>query len=516
MKKVLTAFVTLALVLMLVLTACAPQGSTGGKNDGESGGTPAPSGGSETSKEPFTVKMAIMVQTVPKEMDLVADAINELPEVKEANVKVDPLCISIGSWMQQMTLMMASGEKLDLRPVFSWNNELSNIVAKGQLIPIDDLLDNYGQGIKEVLGPIYSNSVRINGKLYGVPNLRDMACGHAVTFRKDLLEKYDIDVSQIKTYEDLTPIYEKVQAGEPGMVMTMNESGGSTNGMAGSAKGYYDDLGDELGVLMLSSNDTTVVNLYEQPEYLEKIKLFREWYLKGYTLPSIVTNQEYAVTIMKSGKLFSFLSTYKPGFDTQSARSVGMDVVCVPMQEPLSTTARVCSVVWAIPHNCEDPESAMKFLNLTYTSTDINNLLSWGIEGKHYVKTDVEGVIDYPQGVTATTSGYNMNMGWEFGNQLCTYVWQGDSPDLYKRLDEFNKSAKISKATGFIFDSSEVKNEIASCMNVKNQYNSAISSGCVDYETELPKYINALKAAGLDKIIAAKQEQLDDWLQYQQ
>lgn len=515
MKKRSTVLASLALVLLLVLSACGTGGGSGAAATSGDNSTVAAGGGSTTaaaSKEPYTVKMAIMVQTVPKEMNLVADKINELPEVKNANVKVDPLCISVGSWIQQMTLMLASGEKLDLMPIFSWNGDLTTDVAKGQLVPMDDLIKNYGSGLSKVLGSTYTNSVKINGKIYGVPNLRDMASGFAVTFRKDLLEKYKIDTSSIKTYDDLTAIYAKVHAAEPGMVMTMNETGGNASGMDDSAAGYYDDLGDKLGVLMNSSTDNKIVNLFEQQEYKDHLKLFRDWYVKGYTLQSIATNQDYAVTVMKSGKLFSFLSSYKPGFEAQSARSAGMPVVCVPLQQALSTSSRVDSVVWSIPINCKDQVSAMKFLDLTYTSTDINNLLSWGIEGKHYVQTSTKGVIDYPSGVTATTSGYNMNMGWEFGNQLSTYVWNGDSPDLYKQLDAFNKSAKISKGCGFFFDSSSVKNEEAACANVKNQYVAAINSGCVDYNTELPKFNAALKAAGLDKIIAAKQEQFDKWL----
>lgn len=510
MKKVSVAIVSLVLVLTLILSGCG----SGSSNTSTTNSTAASqSSGNTASAGPYTVKMAIMCQTVPKDMNLVADAINALPEVKSANVKVEPLCISIGSWLQQMTLMLASGEKLDLRPVFSWDGELTNDVSKGQLVALDDLLKNYGSGITEVLGPTYSNSVKINGKLYGVPNLRDMASGAAVTFRKDLLKKYNIDVNSIKSYEDLTPIFEKVSAGEPGMVMTMNEAGGNANGMVESAFGFYDDLGDSFGVLMNSSTDNKVVNLFEQQEYVNYVKLFRNWYTKGYTLKSIATNQDYAVTIMKSGKLFSFLSSYKPGFESQSARSAGMDVECVQLRKPLSTSSRVDSVVWAIPINSQDQVATMKFLNLTYTSPEINNLLSWGIEGKHYVQTDTKGVIDYPTGVTATTSGYNMNMGWEFGNQLSTYIWKGDSADLYTQLDAFNKSAIVSKACGFLFDSSSVKNELAACTNVRNQYNSAISSGCTDYTTQLPKYVTALKSAGIDKIIAEKQKQFDAWLQ---
>ncbi len=39
-----------------------------------------------------------------------------------------------------------------------------------------------------------------------------------------------------------------------------------------------------------------------------------------------------------------------------------------------------------------------------------------------------------------------------------------------------------------------------------------IDCGCVDPETEIPRMIAALKEAGIDKIVAEKQRQLDEWL----
>ena len=39
-----------------------------------------------------------------------------------------------------------------------------------------------------------------------------------------------------------------------------------------------------------------------------------------------------------------------------------------------------------------------------------------------------------------------------------------------------------------------------------------MTSGAVDPNEMIPKYLEKLKAAGIDKIIAAKQEQLDAFL----
>ena len=168
--------------------------------------------------------------------------------------------------------------------------------------------------------------------------------------------------------------------------------------------------------------------------------------------------------------------------------------------------------MWAVPQFAENPQKSVELLNLLYSDKDLVNLIDWGIEGKHYVKTDT-GVIDYPQGVDANTTGYALNSGFQFGNQFLSYIWKGDSPDLWKEMDSFNKDAKASKALGFLFDSSSVKTEVAAVSNAINQFKGALEDGLVDPKTELPKFQEKLKAAGIDKIIEEKQKQLDKWAQ---
>jgi putative aldouronate transport system substrate-binding protein len=50
---------------------------------------------------------------------------------------------------------------------------------------------------------------------------------------------------------------------------------------------------------------------------------------------------------------------------------------------------------------------------------------------------------------------------------------------------------------------------------VINEYFPGLQTGSMDPETELPKFIQKLKAAGIDKIVAAEQEQLNAWLAQQ-
>ena len=65
-------------------------------------------------------------------------------------------------------------------------------------------------------------------------------------------------------------------------------------------------------------------------------------------------------------------------------------------------------------------------------------------------------------------SGYGLNQGWSFGNQLISYAWETvGTDDYYEEMKAFNESAVTSKAVGFIFDSSPVKSEVAALDSVR-------------------------------------------------
>ena len=79
-------------------------------------------------------------------------------------------------------------------------------------------------------------------------------------------------------------------------------------------------------------------------------------------------------------------------------------------------------------------------------------------------------------------------------------------------MKAFNESAVISKAVGFMFDPSPVKSEIAALDSVLAEYRLGLENGELDPEEYLPKFQQALREAGIEKVIAEKQRQLDAWV----
>jgi len=494
------AFLSLIISIFTLLAACSNKTSNSDENKKNS-----------TDSKTTELTMAFLAfGPPPKDLELVQNEINKLTKDK-INATVKLLPINASQYTQQTNLMLSSREKLDLLitgniPGFL---DYSGQAVKGQLYPLDNLIGKYGKGISRALGSKYIGSSKIGGKTYGIPTVRDLAGDRSLIMRKDLVDKYKIDIAKIKSLDDVEAVLKTIKENEPNVYPLMPGQVGAATLVDGVSLPEGDPLGDNLGVL-LDSSKLEVSNYYESNEYRDLLKVARNWYKQGYILPGASTNKDAAESLMKAKKIFSFIQSSKPGIETQVSKNVGFEVVSVPLTPVSTNTQKLTGFMWAVPEFAQNPEKSVQLLNLLYSDKDLVNLIDWGIEGKHYVKTD-NGVIDYPAGVDANTSGYALNSGFQFGNQFLSYVWKGDSRNIWKEMDSFNKNAKASKALGFLFDSSPVKTEMAAVTNVINQFKGAIENGMVDPKTELPKFQERLKAAGIEKIVKEKQKQLDKW-----
>src|SRR5690606_4336919 len=155
------------------------------------------------------------------------------------------------------------------------------------------------QGTIDMLGENYYNATKVDGVSYGIPSIRDLAQDYGVIVRKDLVEKHNIDLSQVKTFDDVEIIFKAIKDNEPGMVGAANLSNGSIL----STYAIHDPLGNNLGVLMNNGLDNMeVVNLFASEEYEHILRKMREWYLAGYLLQDAATTPEFTNVIVKSGK----------------------------------------------------------------------------------------------------------------------------------------------------------------------------------------------------------------------
>ncbi|GKS15042.1 ABC transporter substrate-binding protein [Paenibacillus chitinolyticus] len=502
-KNMMKSGVALILASGMLLAGCSAN------NGG--GATDSTSSTAKSGKDlaPYEVTMAFYGND-QKDLQAVQDEMNKILKEKiNTTVKLTP--ISISAWQQQTNLMLAGNEKVDLMFTSAGFN-YGTQVAKGQLLPLDDLVEKYGAGIKNALEPYQLSASKINGKTYSIPAVKDMGSYYGIVMRKDLVDKYKIDLGKIKTLDDLDSVFQTIKDNEPNMTPLVAKNPGTGPFYAGYVT--YDGLNGGAGVLPDYDNNMKVVDWYETAQYADQLNILRRWYQAGYLLKDAATSKTDGRELVKAGKAFAYFSNLKPESDVEASRKAGKEMTVVQMTPVYTTTDHITSMMWGIPKNSKDPERSMMVLNLLYSDKQLYNTLAWGIEGKNYVKKS-ENVIDYPAGVDITNNGYNFNTPYMFGNQFLSYTWPGNDPDISKKIDEFNKSAKKSKALGFTFDVNKVKTELAAVNNVVSEYGLGLDTGTLDPAEHLPKFIAKLKSAGIDKIISEKQKQLDEWVKTQ-
>lgn len=497
-KRILAAMLTMSMVMSM--TACGNSEAGGSKDSAKNSGN---------GDEPYTVTMVLNGSTQPDE-ERIEQKINEILE-PELNADLDIVVLPWASASQQLQLMLSGDEKIDV--FYTQATNAVQYMNAGQIVDMSELIDKYGTNIKQIYGEDIAKINQIDGFVYGVPNQIERGSIPAVFMRKDLVEKYNIDTAQIKEPKDLENVFATVKAGEPDMTMLYSINDGDTP-VTRLFRG--DNLSDNnyLGVLMDQTNSTKLENFFATDWFKDTTTMLYNWYQKGYISQDAGTNTENWRTVCKAGNLFSLFFAYHPGTPVEFESSTGYEFEIVPFyNEPIINSSSYNGVTFSIAQNSENPEKTMEVLDYIYGSSEIMNLLNWGEQDKDYVIEDADnGVINFPEGITSDNAGYNLNLGWELPNQFIAYKWTGSDPKLWEKMEEFNGSAKSSKAVGFLFDSSNYSSEIAALSNIVKQYSGALYSGSGDPDELIPELLEALDDAGINEVIQAKQEQLDAFL----
>lgn len=497
-KRILAAMLTLSMVVSM--TACGNSEAGGSKDSAKNNGN---------GDEPYTVTMVLNGSTQPDE-ERIEQKINEILE-PELNANIDIVVLPWASASQQLQLMLSGDEKIDV--FYTQATNAVQYMNAGQIVDMSELIDKYGTNIKQIYGEDIAKINQVEGFVYGVPNQIERGSIPAIFMRKDLVEKYNIDTTQIKEPKDLESVFETVKAGEPDMTMLYSSSE-SDAPLTRLFRG--DTLSDNnyLGVLMDQTNSTKLENFFATDWFKDTTTMLHNWYQKGYISQDAGTNTENWRTVCKAGNLFSLFFSYHPGTPVEFESSTGYDFEIVPFyNEPIINSSSYNGVTFSIAQNSENPEKTMEVLDYIYGSSEIMNLLNWGEQDKDYVIEDADnGIINFPEGITSDNAGYNLNLGWELPNQFIAYKWTGSDPQLWEKMEEFNGSAKSSKAVGFLFDSSNCSSEIAALSNIVKQYSGALYSGSGDPDELIPELLEALDDAGINEVIQAKQEQLDAFL----
>lgn len=504
-KKSIALLAALACMGSVALVGCGGDKPADSSAVASAGTATDEGGEAPAALDPVTIKWYQAGASNPEDLAKVMEAANKyIAENTDLNTTLELQMFDFGTFPDKIQTMISSGEEFDICFTANWCNSYLQQSTKGAFVALNDdqkLLSTYAPKTEELLGEDFLKGSQINGINYAIPANKEKAHQWGLLVRTDMIEKYNMDLSGVKTLADMEPFFQTIKDNEPNMYAFEACIGESPFRLLD-----FDRVGDEKYPGVVYNDDASkVFNELEAPETLELFKMMNDFYKKGFIREDAATITDYTQD-QKAGKIFAATRSLKPGKDAEEGLNMKQPYTQIELTAPVISNRETTGSMQAISTTSKNPERALMVLELFNTDPYFNNLINFGIEGEHYVKTEDGRVEAGP-----SNDKYPLSLGWAFGNQFINYVWSTENLDKWEKFEEFNKSATPTKTLGFVYDTSNVTTEIAQCANLWDQYIPALETGTSDPEKLLPEAIAAFKAAGSETIIADKQAQLDAW-----
>lgn len=450
-------------------------------------------------KDTYEINWYIMADTLKDTASVEAKVNEYLKDKMNATLKIHG--IETSQYGPKMNAMISANEYFDIAFCSHWMLDYRTSATNNAWLPLDDYMEKYMPKTVSQLGKDIINNARVNGKVYAIPALKEFAESRGWMYRKDIADKYNINMNQIKSLDQLEPVLEQIKANEPNIQYPIDWSGDRTPiELAG-----IDRLSGEIGIFY-DKYPGRVMNVVETPEFVEACKTAYRFYEKGLIKKDVLTANDFSQRL-KDGKIFCYIDFLKPGKAQETARNFNFPLAQAEVTPVMELNGAGTGSMMAISNTSRNPARAMRFLELLNTDKYLNNLINYGIEGKHYKKID-ENTIEIKPNTPYTLQGSQ----WMTGNVFLNYLTKGEDPNKMQQLSDFNRNAKRPQHYGFLFDPKPIQKELTACGVVTQEYRPQPILGGVDPEPVIEEYRLKLKEAGIDKVVKELQRQYSAFL----
>lgn len=535
MKKRIAFLLAVLMVLSICMTACGKkpveEADTSTQETKKETTSPSEDAVVESELEEVTLKVWLMGSGKQADSDMVWEKFNEKLQEKVPNTTVEFTVIPSGEYLEQWNRMLAADETVDLAWL-GWVHSTPNEAAAGNLLPLDDLLEEYGQGIIETLSPEMIETHRMSdGNIYHLISWQGNVSRWGIYLPNEALEEtvgleWAEELKQLlstsneeATKEAYVAVLEKFEE----YLSALKEKDMLRGGMhpdTFSANLSGQLFGSSYCYIAYGDNTFTVKSIFdEDSSYYDFCRFMADYYEKGYIRQDI---ESADLAVQWNGELTAtdYISYHQTAWSDNSSKQVsdkyGMDITVVPDRAYCHVgniiTGNATSM--AIPYTAENPERAMMVLNEIYSDPDLYQLLIYGIEGVHWVDNG-DGTATTLCGDGEPTSEWAYGLSnWMIGSSINALTTQTSTPGYYEELKEMEKSAYNPPFNAFILDNSKLENITPNLSAVRGEYADMLKKGYLGSEWE--NYYNKFKAemekAGLNDYIEEVQRQVNEYV----
>lgn len=413
-KRGLSFFLGCILILAS-LAGCSKTGKDTAATDNKTAESTT-SDGAAATKDTGEAKKEVVIKIWNN--DVTTAGIQNNPVADEIAKKTGVRIEVVNGDAQKFKVLLAGGDLPDI--IYSNYGEqgidLNSLQKSGQLIALDELIDQYAPNIKNNFTSRLEYSKKFlspDGKIYFIPiqayksdpnNQVVEKSGASVAFytRYDLYKELGSPV--IKTTDDYLKVLKQMQDAHP-----QTESGKKTYAISG-----WSDWGlwmytipyqvctgttNWLYGMMYDGVNQQPLNAYYCDQFWDGIKFYNQAYNMGILDPEFFTQKyDNYVDKLKEGQTFVTYANWL--YDTANSNYVsnghpemGFEIIPTGLNYMYGVYTGDAPFGWAsdypmaITNNCDNKEKAMELLNFLY-SEEGARLLNSGVEGVHWQKVD--------------------------------------------------------------------------------------------------------------------------------
>lgn len=513
MKKKLLSLL-LATSMVVALTACGAQNDTVAVTEEEvvaveeevaEEAAEAAAEGIDLSEQ---VDLVFYVMgDAPQDEAMVEDAINKIL-LEKCNATID---MQFSTWtdFQQKYSLEITSQNADLIYIANWLN-YGQLANSGAFLELDELLDTVAPTLKATVGDAALNQTSVNGKIYAVPNTWAEYTSNGIKYREDLRVKYDLPVPD--SLENLEAYLLGIKENEPSqgiLTVTTEESQGLQTAFdaAWALNLKYPWVfvnGLPYGLAADYNAPSDVYDYWFSDDFVEDMKTMKRWADYGFWSKSALSDTNNSESY-KTGLCVAEVAGQNPNKQITAIQELeeggqGWESKFVAYGEVTGAIfpGHATQNGTAIVNGCKNPERAALVLQELLTNKELNDLISYGIEGTHYEVKD--GVYNNLSD-TFPYEGFNT---WNLRNGEYKMAQSTDVElqamfDKYAELGAKTKFPNINIYEGFAEDYTEYQAERQAVSNVMRQYLAPLQAGLVtDVDAAVEEFRTKVKDAGLD------------------
>lgn len=447
--------------------------------------------------------------------------------LEKLNTNVEFNVYATSEFKEVVNTVFSSGAPMDAILVGSTGIDFPTNVARNAFLPLNDYIDEYLPGTKELLPEASWDAYTVDGQIYGFASVKDLSTqlGHWVN--QDMLDDLGIEfpVDNYNTSFDLVEFWRAVKAARDAKYpekadQPLIETAEmchlpywfELDSYAGSNFAIANIPGMNTPLSGIAEDGSEVTCLYYTDEFREYAKTIRT--LIDERIFSIDGDDDAWMTeALISGEA---LGSNLWGDVPSASRWPNFNGQMYWENQAIFNTSGLMAAGWALPVQCTNVERTLEVLELMNTDTYLSTIMHFGPEGTGWTDNDNDGVVEFAGTLNDTTNQaeryWYQWYGFALGAFPTSKAPEGVDADFAQTVLDANAAGVPSANIGFAFDASNVQTEIAACSSVYSEYYGILSLGkSPDPDATVDEFVAKLKASGCDTIVAECQAQLDAW-----